>query len=195
MAHTAEKTLYKRSRKKVGGGGYVPAEPVREHLDHLLNYMTLADIEAVSGVQSETISQIRCGVHRRMQHTNAEALMSVAPRPQQRPGFMNPTGTVRRLRGLVAEGWPIPYLAERLGTSSTTLQQRLRDEVSVVKSETRAKVIALTKELGKTTPPRRTGKGVWGRERYRAYAKAKGWAPLASWDDIDNPRERPKGAE
>jgi hypothetical protein len=79
-------------------------------------------------------------------------------------------------------GWTFNEIGRRIGTTGQTLQSQLR--TSRVSYRRAAQIAAVYDELwDKAGPSRITA------------TKARGWgyAPPSAWDDIDDPRERPKG--
>lgn len=90
-------------------------------------------------------------------------------------------GTRRRLRALIALGWPSDALAGRLGleTRQGVLLMGVSGRVSVRNAR---RVDALYAELSMTPGPSRKSREVAARQ---------GWPPPLAWDDIDDPDEVP----
>ena len=100
------------------------------------------------------------------------------------------TGTRRRLRALKALGWSFAQIGARLGCSGDAVRQSAeRDRVLRSHAE---KVAALYEEMSMTLPPAETHRQrqIVSRERNRA--RRLGWAPPLAWDDIDDPKARPR---
>lgn len=104
-------------------------------------------------------------------------------------------GTQRRLRALHAIGWTRPQLMELTGYSKSFLYSLTR--VSPGSDHHKAVRVSretdrLIKDLYRTLsvqPQHETPDA----KKVRKWARKHGWAPPMSWDDIDDPLERPKG--
>lgn len=97
---------------------------------------------------------------------------------------VNSAGTIRRLRGLMRLGHTLSDMSLALGHNPGYLTTVLRRWE--VREDTAEAVRQLTKQLVRKPPP----KG-WKANRARRQAEAKGYLPLAVWNDIDNPHETP----
>jgi len=195
-AYRVDRNLWYRDKRLKGTGGYLPVQPVEKHLNSLVTSMTRQDIAARSGVCLETISKVLNGHRKSVTQTTAEALLGVRPAPPKHNGYLPALGMQRRLQALVAEGWSVPYLADRLGINRRVLERELHGFRTKGYADTIRRVDALYRELSKQQAPLLpSGKGRWGRERYQQWARKQGWVPGAAWDDIDSPRERPKGVD
>lgn len=95
------------------------------------------------------------------------------------------TGTVRRLRALVAIGHSQTELAKRLGVFPTHVSLLIHGKQSCVTPATYSAVMALF--TGLWAHPVQSPAGA----RSRAIAKAHGWVGPLAWDDIDDPTEKP----
>ncbi len=186
-------------RTATGTSSYVPADRARAHVTSLLATLTIGQVEERSGVHRTAI-RVLVGdfpgrpASKRITRKTEAALIAVRPArlgPETR-GLVDATGTTRRLRALVALGWPRKHLERRLGLSSRTAwlltaAPRVQDQVTV---GTRDAVRALYDELSLSVPgPSRAA------TRARNLAVARGWPPPLAWDDdvIDEPRARPRG--
>lgn len=91
-------------------------------------------------------------------------------------------GTIRRIQALVALGWPMPLLSQRLGAAQPQTIQNLarKPHDARIRVATAAKISALYEELSMTIGPSTVS---------AARARNKGWLPPLAWDDIDNDRE------
>lgn len=110
------------------------------------------------------------------------------------PSFIDPCGTVRRLRGLIAEGWTASRLADLLGADVRHVSRLYLDD-TLARRITRATARAvreLCDRIGHDAPPDGTAA-----DRSRSRAERNGWVPLYAWDgvNIDDPRARPHLAE
>jgi transcriptional regulator with XRE-family HTH domain len=94
------------------------------------------------------------------------------------------TGTTRRLRALIALGWPQAELARQTGLPTCTISHLVRGDIDRTSRRNAAVVYDLYERLSMTPGP-----SDWQRQR----AKEAGWAPPLAWDDdsIDNPDATP----
>jgi hypothetical protein len=101
--------------------------------------------------------------------------------------LMDSTGTKRRIQALVALGWTLGEIAaaceKRSGNAWTN--EVLRS--ARVHSTTEALIRSAYDRMSMIRP-----EGPY-RNRQRATAARKGYAPPLAWDDIDDPLERPSG--
>ncbi len=169
---------------------YVTAEPLRAHLDVLAAArMSRSEIESVSGVSRFTLVRLVRGELDQVTPTTAAAILAVAPAAlsDQLHGWVDGTGTRRRLRALSVIGWPASELATRLGTSQSGVR-RLMEDGHLCSASTRARAIALYDELWDQRPaPSRESRIA------RRRAEERGWWPPLAWDDdmIDDPAATP----
>lgn len=194
----------RRERKAVeyrtisGTHSYVPADRARAHVQQLLGALTVSQIEQRSGVHRTAI-RVLIGdfpgrpASRRIANTTEQALLGVQPDRVgvETRGLVDGTGTRRRLRALVALGWPAKHLAQQLGWSSRTtwfLTAPTVDEHEPVRVSTRDAVRRLYDELSLSVPvPSRAT------TRARNLAAERGWVRPLAWDDesIDDPATVP----
>lgn len=93
-------------------------------------------------------------------------------------------GTKRRLQALAAIGWDFYSIATEAGRHREWVWQIYRRDAVLTRT---AKTVAeIYERLCMTVPEG------WVADRARRQAAARGWAPPLAWDDIDQPRERPK---
>lgn len=183
-----------RRKKQTAAGLHdlVDATKARDHIRHLLDCgYTHSGIAQAAGLQRSHILWIADHARRSRPHV-LDAILAVGTPCGQQDG----TGTRRRVQALIACGWNVTALAQRLGTSNHALGQRLRlgDRVHV---DTAAKVRALYDELWDVPPPAGTQWERMSATRSRLMAERNGWAPPLAWDDgygphgIDNPAATP----
>lgn len=99
------------------------------------------------------------------------------------------TGAKRRIQALCAIGWTQKELAERLGFAKLTLNRLAQGHYETLLVERDKKIRRLYDEL--SAIPRF---GTPEARKSRAWARKNGWAPPLAWDNIDDLKERPKGA-
>lgn len=93
-------------------------------------------------------------------------------------------GSRRRLQALAVLGWTVEELGDRSGVKFTTIAAIQRGATQQITAARAATVHALWTDLAETRGP--------STEATRR-ALAKGWAPPAAWDDIDDPNATPDG--
>lgn len=186
-------------RTATGTSSYVDADPARAHVRELLDAVTVRQIEERSGVHRTAIRVLvgdfpgRPASKRITRKTEAALLAVTGARiGPESGGLVDATGTRRRLRALVALGWPVEQLRARLGVSSKTTwlltDDGVADDVMAVTVRVRDAVCALYDELSMTLPePSRA------RTLAQRRARALSWVPPLAWDDdsIDDPAARP----
>ena len=84
----------------------------------------------------------------------------------------------RKVRSLMALGWPITAQADHLGIHKTALAGMLRKEK--MRQATVERIDAMYRELHMKPPPDNRDT-----TRIRNYAKRMGWRPPLAWEDID----------
>ena len=185
-------------RTVTGTHSYVPAEPARQHVEQLLEVLTVSQVEQRSGVHRTAI-RVLVGdfpgrpASKRIARRTEAALLAVRDDRigAEQHGLVDGTGTRRRLRALIALGWPAKTLQGRLGGSSRSTWYLTNPEIgesTPVRATTRDAVRALYDELSLTVPP--PSRAV---TRARGIAAARRWVPPLAWDDeaIDDPAARP----
>ncbi len=186
-------------RTATGTSSYVPADRARSHVRALPDALTVGQIERRSGVNRTAIRVLigdfpgRPPVRRITRTTEAALLAVTAQRVgDESDGLVDATGTRRRLRALVALGWPLKHLQLRLGFSTRTVWllagSTASDEAALVNVRTRDAVRRLYDDLSLTIPA--PGRAT---TRARNIAGARGWPPPLAWDDdlIDDPAATP----
>jgi hypothetical protein len=192
----------RRNRLKAYGrydNGLVDAGPVREHIHYLqscgLGWKRIAEL---SGAGTTAIGSLIYGrkggnadprkgeVIKRTTREKAERILAVKPDISVlAPGaLMSARGTHRRLQALVCIGWSQTKLATRLGFEMSNFGGvMLRDRVTV---KLHLAAAELYEELWNTPPAHESHYDLIAFNRSRNQAKAKGWLPPLTWDDIDN---------
>lgn len=177
---------------------------VRAHILALRNAgVSLRRIPGMAGVHRSTIGNILYGRPGRepakyVSRATADAILAVPlptdPLTVAADNDRVPAlGAQRRLRALVAAGWPMVDLAGRLGMNRENFGQLIHHRTHIAARRHRD-VVALFDELQLVPGPS---------ERSREYALRKKWALPLQWDEdsIDDPaakraprRDRRKGA-
>lgn len=102
-------------------------------------------------------------------------------------GIICATGSARRLRALVAIGWPLRDLAVEYGGEARAIFERITSgRQTTVEAATARRIAELFDRLQLTPGPSELS-------RQRAFVK--GWAPPLAWDedDLDDPDAQPEG--
>jgi DNA-binding CsgD family transcriptional regulator len=176
---------------------YVDAEPVRQHVLKLreagLGYKRVAQL---AGVPNGGMSKLLYGDYgrsmapsKRVRPETATAILAVEANLDTLGGtaLVDCAGTRRRLHALVATGWSLAKLADRLGISRGNLGKTLATDR--VHASTARTVRALYDELWDQAPPEATHRDKIAASRTRNIARVRGWPPPQAWDDdtIDDP--------
>lgn len=93
------------------------------------------------------------------------------------------TGTVRRVRALVAVGWRLSDISAAIGVTAPSLSRLVNGKQRSVSVRVARAVRGL---YDRAAWERRRGDGS---DRARAWAASNGWRSAMWWDDIDNDQE------
>ena len=179
----AQNRAYLRAWKQGHRMGHmVDATPAREHIVTLVEAgYNLSSIARRSGVSLSAIYNLAKGANPTIHMDTSEAILGT----RRGDAVMVPAvGVHRRLQHLALMGWSTSRLAEELGVTQPM--------VSLL-------MLGRTRQTHVTTFERvvRFFSAHWqvdgGSNRAKGYARRNGYVTAAAWDDIDNPRERPKG--
>jgi hypothetical protein len=175
---------------------FVDAEPVRQHLRDLsaagIGWERAA---ALAGLADATVSGILYGrggrkPASRCRQRTAGALLAVRASIDTAAdaGLIDPTGTLRRLRALVAIGWSMQHIGERMPGHPEATRVLIRKGRPRVTGATARAARDLYRELA-TTPPADS----WSVRRTRRMAAKLGWVSPMAWDaaTIDDPAAEP----
>lgn len=169
----------------------VNAEPVRAHVATLLRAeLSVEAVARLSGVDRQVIRTLLSGdpktgraPSRTILSTNASALLAVPLTAAPPVGLVPAAGTQRRLRGLSCMGFPTPVLAAQSDMSPQQVRKLMSAKPGrCVGADTAARVKDMCRRLWHVDP---AAVGATSTESLRARnrALAKGWLPLAAWDD------------
>lgn len=149
-----------------------------------LRGMSYVQMHKQTGISARTICQVsilpRSGIKRGT--LNALARMTFEEPPEH--ARVNPLGTQRRIGGLWAEGWPLPFIAELLDRGNLNHFQKLVSgtrSTTAVTAGMRLAVEELCEKLARNTPD---DLGVEPRKVKfaKVFAAKKGIPPLSCWD-------------
>lgn len=190
--HTAIHALKQRRRvaeKRAGVTHSVPVATVLPHVRALLAAgWTPTRIARAAGVSAHSVLRIVRGDSTRPHAATARAILAVTPAGAMAAAGTDPqaarvpsTGTHRRIRALMALGWPHRELTARIGHNTSDI---LRG--SLVSRDIAAAVADVYDDLWDKPGPSTIT---------RARAKGLGYPPPMAWDDdrIDDPAARPLG--
>lgn len=176
--------------------GLVDAGPVREHLLMLgefgLGYKRVA---ALAGLGTTPVRTLIWGrsepghrygeMQKRVKRETAEKILCIRPEIHMLAGGTSipARGAHRRVQALVARGWSMSKIAERIGWTRANFGRMMQsDKVSVT---THRAIAALYAELWDQAPPEESQRDKIAASRARKHAAARNWAPPLAWDDID----------
>ncbi|MFI7691732.1 hypothetical protein ACIBQ6_21875 [Nonomuraea sp. NPDC049655] len=196
LCHAAMLRYNKRRLALIQRGEWKPwtdAEPVRRHVRKLRQGgMRLETIASLAGVAPGNIYKLFDAGRTRVRSHFADKLLGV--RPDDTPPLharVDSTGTRRKLQALMYMGWSAQVLTERLGMDRSFIRRVMNR--SQVEGVTARAVQDLFAELSIVGPPVRTRYERASATRAQRYARERGWVSALAWDDIDNPKEKPKG--
>lgn len=180
---------------------FVDAEPIRQHILTLHNSgMSYASIAKAAGMYEATVTGFIYALSARDPRKEkatqdiAARILAVTADPLL-SGWVDATGTRRRVQALVANGWPMDALAEHIGVNADTVS-RITRQAKVYTSTARA-VLAVYDQYA-TESPQNHGIEAWKADRTRRAAQAKNWPDPVWWEDmghIDDPDFDPHAAE
>lgn len=183
------RTRYNRRLRKehnMGRKRLVPIHLVRPHIRRLRAAgMTWEAIATDAGLALRTV--VRAGRDPNYQTlTPRTARRLVSVRPQTRSNTSALTAR-RRLRALVAIGYPFNHVAAEVGMTPANLSTFIRDARPgregtwrSVHADVWERCAAAYDRLYMTPGPS---------DRARDYARERGWPPPLAWNDVDDPNE------
>lgn len=193
-ATRARHTEYARTRNRLLAYGrwdpWTEAQPVRDHIAHLgeagIGWMRAAEL---AGLPTATVGHWLYGHNgwpppQKIHTEKAVKMLAVKADPENLAdrALTDLLLTARQIHALAADGFPIKYVAERLGRDATNLSRIMRQ--SHVEVGTARAIAALFTELAGTDP---AAAGISSRNAAyaRNWAAKKGWAVSAAWDGVD----------
>ena len=168
---------WKSYLRELADRSYEPLDAV----DHVLWLMdcgiSKATIAKWSGVSVNTVGGIARGRITQVRFHVAQRLFAVTPRL-----VGTPVGASRRLRGLVATGWPITELLRRSQLSSAVVYRVLAG--SMVNTATVEAISELWTSLWRDDPIS-SGVSPEASAQAREYARLRGWVPVLAWPEAE----------
>jgi len=162
------------------------ATQTRHHLERLLAIgWSQAQISRASGLPRRTIGAIIAGGPAVSKQTALAILSVPIGPPAADTRDVDATGTTRRLRALIAIGWPVAHLADRYGMYPTALGRIACGQLQQVRATTAHRIAVDYRELCRIPGPS---------QRARNEACKKGWHGPLAWDGaaIDDPNAQPE---
>ena len=167
---------------------FVPAWPAIAKLERLRDAgFSAPEIADALDCSASRIAQLLRHSHPQVRVSLAEAIdqLAVTDIPKhQRPAV----GYSRRLRALWLAGWPVRRIAEASGLTPQSLHPLAHGLISEVRDKRAVVLDRVLAEFEAATPPTGPAANLAARCARRA-----GCVPLAAWDDLNDPTERPKG--
>lgn len=177
----------------------VPAGPAREHLAKLVSAgVGLWRVSQLTGVAYHVLTRIYGDDPREIRRSTADRILALDPADPLEAladrGVVDATGTVRRIRALVAIGYSQCRIADALGWASNNLTDLTHGRTKCA-ARTAREVRDLYDRWSMHPPQPTEWREKISVSRSRRYAAARGWPPPLAWDDedIDNPTARPAG--
>ena len=172
----------------------VSAEPARAHVLKLRAAGgTYQSIGRAAGTGAMTVHCIANARRPKVQAEIASRLLAVSE-ADIHSVHPTPSGTMWRLRALVAMGHTCTRVAAVTGTPAATLRRVVRGETCTISPELRQAVIGLFDAWWDKTPPQRTRREKLAADNARKHAALNDWPPPAGLDDdeLDRPRYQPQ---
>lgn len=106
--------------------------------------------------------------------------------------MVDPLGTHRRIRALVALGWSLARISREAGCHRSWAGLIL-SRSAPMRQETARRVAEVYERLSMRLPPETTKAEKIDASRARRLARENHWPTPLAWDDIDDPEEQPAG--
>jgi uncharacterized protein YerC len=172
----------------------VSAEPVRQHVLKLRAAGgTYQSIGRAAGTGAMTVHRIANARRPKVQAEIASRLLAVTE-ADIHSTHPTPSGTMWRLRALVAMGHTCTRMAAATGIPPATLRRIVRGETRTISPELRQAVIDLFDAWWDKTPPLRTRREKLSANNALKRAALNGWPSPAGLDDdeLDRPGYQPQ---
>ncbi|WP_157121219.1 hypothetical protein [Nocardia miyunensis] len=183
---------YELRTRYAGAPGYVPYEPIRDHIEELAALgLPMASIARDAGCLPNTVRNIRAGLSATVRIRQATAIRAVTVHPNERQQIVLAVGAMRRLQALHAIGWPWKGIAEyapNVAAAVMSQMTRPRQGRTVIAWWTWLAIHDAYEQLSGTPGDS---------DRARRVATEHGWWAPLDWEglDIDDPRVEPSAAQ
>jgi hypothetical protein len=165
---------------------------VRDHVRKLLATSTFQAIGKAANVSQMTVWEIANGARPVIKTETAAALLAVTPGGIQ-PRRVDATGSMWRLRSLVAMGHTTGRIATALGASRNIAERLIRGERATVAPPLRDDITRLFGAWWDKRPPSHTAAEKTAARKARQRAAVHNWPPPAALDEdeLDRPGYTP----
>ena len=185
---------YRIKRHQMGGGSVLAdCAPLRVKLDELLESMSMSAVAALTGVNRSTLRPIISGKTKRTSHDTARRILAAHVGGDAGKHWVDALRARRKVQALMAIGWTLARISAESGYSYTNIKLLAFGNVDVIRSVTDQQIDTAYRRLCMRLPSPVTRNDRSAVTRAINTAKRLGWAPPLSWDDIDDPMERPEG--
>lgn len=181
-------------RNAYGRSNYVDATPSREHVRSLMNQgMGLKRIVAVSDISQGLLWKLVYGKRKsdgtqtpskRVRRDTEQRILAIEL-DLAGGAVVDGTEAITRLRALVALGWSMSKIADRLGIGGANFTPIIHGRRQLTIATVNA-ANALFDELSMTLPPNESHRDRIAFARARDYAAAAGWVPPLALDDLSD---------
>lgn len=169
----------------------VALDHVRNHITKLRNNgMPMREIARLAGVSLGTAYRaagMYNGEAKSINRATAARILTVRPTTPE-SGYIDRTGSVRRLQALIAIGHRQTDLARMLGMSGSNISSLINGLYDPNRPRTRLQASTAQRIADLYDRLHLTPGDNWAS---RGRAKRHGWAPPLAWDNIDDPNEKP----
>ncbi|MFE4867659.1 hypothetical protein [Streptomyces sp. NPDC056682] len=175
------------------------AEPIRQHLLALhAAGITIFRVAHLTGLQYRSVRSFTQHDYNNAAPRRHRATREVAAKilainiDEHTPGVVNPIGSQRRFRALVAIGWPTLHTAIRAGIHPSNRNSMFRYPTMQARVAQR---IANAYDEMRHQSPAKHGISATSIKRAKIQAERENWAPPAYWDEaggIDDPDFEPQ---
>ena len=194
---------WSRNREKaIANGTWEPlldAEPIRQHLLKLhAAGITIHRVATLTGLPYRSVRSFTqhdygnaAPRRRRVTREVAEKLLAINLE-EHTPGHVNPIGSQRRIRALVAIGWPTLHTAIRADIHPSNRNSMFR--YPTMHARTAQRIAAVYDEMRHQSPAKH-GISPTSIKRAKLQATRERWAPPTYWDEvggIDDPDFEPQ---
>lgn len=172
-------------RRSLGISGEVPVADAHAHVRMLIRSgRTVTSIADETELNWDTVKDIRDRVRETILRSTSEKLLAVQPLPDG-DALIDATGTVRRIRALVAMGHSQQTLSDEVGCAFTYISSLTHGRRPTV-------TVAMAQAVQRAYD--RLAMSVGASVRGRLKAKRLGWNGPLAWDEntIDDPRALPQ---
>lgn len=192
---TVKRKVRKRSKvnRELGRSAFTTIDAARAHIAVLHQTMSWSSLTKASGIDNRALTLIYAGRRTKITRITEAKILAVQP-PQSVDlwVYVDSTGTVRRLRALMAIGHSGRAISEAVRTGEAQIHKAAGSGQAYVRRHFAARVEAAYKQMAFKPPAvdRFTTKS-------RNIAAAKGWHGPLAWDDatIDDPAAQPEAHE